>query len=302
MLLAAAVGNGAQLFVLVVSILLLSLVGTFYHGNRGAVYVAAVVLYAITAGIAGYVSTTLYIQLGGTKTSTNAVLTACLFAVPFFFIFIVVNSVAVSYGSTSALPFATIFIILLMWTLVTIPLIIIGSMRAKASNPTFDAPCKTNKVGREIPPTAWYRSAIVQMFIAGFLPFSAIYIELHYIFASVWGHRVYTLFGILSIAFVMLIIVTAFITIALTYFQLAVEDYGWWWRAFLSGSATGVFMYFYAAFYFMYRSEMNGSLQAVFFFGYMLAVSYAFALMLGAVSYWTAEKFVRHIYYSIKAE
>ena len=26
--------------------------------------------------------------------------------------------------------------------------------------------------------------------IAGFLPFSAIYIELYYIFASVWGHKV----------------------------------------------------------------------------------------------------------------
>ena len=28
------------------------------------------------------------------------------------------------------------------------------------------------------------------MLMAGFLPFSAIYIELYYIFASVWGHKV----------------------------------------------------------------------------------------------------------------
>ena len=42
--------------------------------------------------------------------------------------------------------------------------------------------------------------------MAGFLPFSAIYIELHYIFASLWGHKIYTLFGILFIAFIMLII------------------------------------------------------------------------------------------------
>ena len=42
--------------------------------------------------------------------------------------------------------------------------------------------------------------------MAGFLPFSAIYIELHYIFASVWGHKLYTLYGILFIAFGMLII------------------------------------------------------------------------------------------------
>jgi Endomembrane protein 70 len=75
---------------------------------------------------------------------------------------------------------------------------------------------------------------------AGFLPFSAIYIELYYIFASVWGHKVYTIYSILFIVFIILIIVTAFITIALTYFQLAVEDHRWWWRSFLCGGSTGV--------------------------------------------------------------
>ena len=64
-----------------------------------------------------------------------------------------------------------------------------------------------------------------QVFMAGFLPFSAIYIELHYIFASVWGHKLYTLYGVLFVAFGMLIIVTSFITVALTYFQLAIEDH-----------------------------------------------------------------------------
>ena len=49
----------------------------------------------------------------------------------------------------------------------------------------------------------------------------------------------YTIYSILSLVFVILIIVTAFITIALTYFQLAVEDHGWWWRSFLCGGSTG---------------------------------------------------------------
>ena len=46
------------------------------------------------------------------------------------------------------------------------------------------------------------------MLLSGFLPFSAIYIELHYIFDSVWGHKIYTLFGILVLAFAMLLCVT----------------------------------------------------------------------------------------------
>jgi hypothetical protein len=79
-------------------------------------------------------------------------------------------------------------------------------------------------VPREVPQVlAWYKLPVAQLFLAGFLPFSAIYIELHYIFASIWGHKIYTLFGILFVAFVMLVMVTSFITIALLYFQLARE-------------------------------------------------------------------------------
>lgn len=50
------------------------------------------------------------------------------------------------------------------------------------------------------------------MLMAGFLPFSAIYVELYYIFASVWGHKVYIIWSILLIVYIILIIVTAFIT------------------------------------------------------------------------------------------
>ncbi|KAH0921513.1 hypothetical protein HID58_021531 [Brassica napus] len=45
------------------------------------------------------------------------------------------------------------------------------------------------------------------MAMADFLPFSAIYIELYYIFASVWGHRIYTIYSLLFIVFIILIIV-----------------------------------------------------------------------------------------------
>ena len=56
----------------------------------------------------------------------------------------------------------------------------------------FNAPVRTTKYPREVPPLPWYRKAPAQMLMAGFLPFSAIYIELYYIFASVWGHKVAT--------------------------------------------------------------------------------------------------------------
>ena len=160
----------------------------------------------------------------------------------------------------------------------------------------------TYLVPRQIPKRPWYRALAVQMFTAGFLPFSAIYIETHYIFASIWGHKIYSLFGILFLAFVLLLCVTSLITIALIYFQLAMEDHQWWWRSILYGGSTGLFLYGYCFFYFYMRSDMSGLLQTCFFFGYMLIVSYAFFMLLGTVGFFSSLFFVRHIYRAIKCE
>jgi hypothetical protein len=100
------------------------------------------------------------------------------------------------------------------------------------------------------------------MAMAGFLPFSAIYIELYYIFASIWGHKVYTIYSILFIVFLILIVVTAFITIALTYFQLAVEDHRWWWRSFMCGGSTAFFVLGYCFFYYHYRCVLVADVRS----------------------------------------
>ena len=46
-------------------IFLLAIVGVFYPYNRGALFTALVVIYALTSGIAGYVATSFYCQLEG---------------------------------------------------------------------------------------------------------------------------------------------------------------------------------------------------------------------------------------------
>ncbi|KAG6779007.1 hypothetical protein POTOM_015371 [Populus tomentosa] len=290
--LAAAVGSGTQLFTLTFFIFLLALVGVFYPYNRGALFTALVVIYALTAGIAGYTAASFFCQLEGTNwiqyayivelqfflgsdwfwdkcfvkigigmgkgaenhlmlettiqllrhagpnsseilvwQVRNLLLTGGLFCGPLLLTFSFLNTVAITYSATAALPFGTIVVIFLIWALVTTPLLVLGGIAGKNSKAEFQAPCRTTKYPREIPLLPWYRKTLPQMAMAGFLPFSAIYIELYYIFASVWGHRIYTIYSILFIVFIILLIVTAFITVALTYFQLAAEDHEWWWRS-----------------------------------------------------------------------
>lgn len=50
-----------------VFIFMLALVGVFYPYNRGALFTALVVIYALTSGIAGYTATSFYCQLEGTN-------------------------------------------------------------------------------------------------------------------------------------------------------------------------------------------------------------------------------------------
>lgn len=48
-------------------IFVLALVGVFYPYNRGALFTALVVMYALTSGFAGYTSASFYCQLEGTN-------------------------------------------------------------------------------------------------------------------------------------------------------------------------------------------------------------------------------------------
>jgi hypothetical protein len=298
----AFIGTGAHLFVVTFCLLSLALMSTFHLAKRGAVLTATIIIYALSSGVGGFVSARLYRQLGGLNWVWNTILNALIFPAPLMAVFSFVNTVAIVNTSTAALPVGTILVMLALFVLVTFPLSVIGAIAGRNTASDFEQPCRTTKVPREIPPAPWYRQWMAQMFMAGFLPFSAIYIELHYIFASVWGHKIYTLFGILFLAYVMLIIVTSFICIALTYFQLAMEDHRWWWRSFASGGSTGFFIYAYSFFYYFHRSDMFGFMQTSYYFGYMLIISYAFFLMLGCVGFFSCLFFVRKIYGTIKCE
>jgi len=300
---AAFMGSGAQIFFTILILLSSVVIGVFKATRRGALLTAVIVIYAVCGIFGGMVAGRLFKQLKGKSWVWNVILTASVFPVPLGVVFSVVNSVAWSSNSTAALPVTTIGLMLAIMLFVHFPLTVVGAVVGRNITDEFKAPSRTNKVPREVPQlSAWYKHPLAQLFMAGFLPFSAIYIELHYIFASIWGHKIYSLFGILFLAFVMLVIVTSFITIALLYFQLAREDHRWWWNSFANGGATGLFVYAYSFYYFFHRSNMNGLLQLSFYFGYMGIVSYAFFIMLGFVGFYSSFTFVNYIYGAVKTD
>jgi hypothetical protein len=135
----------------------------------------------------------------------------------------------------------------------------------------------------------------------GFLPFSAIYIELHYVFNSVWGSKVYTLYGILSLAALMVAFVGMAVVILFTYFHLNAEDYRWWWRSYLSGASVSLFYLAFCVYYY-FSTNMTGILQTSFFFLYSSLAAYAIALVMGSLGFLAAMKFVFYIYAQMKSD
>ena len=299
---AALLGTGIQLFVMAVLLILLAAASVFSPSHRGSMAVGAIILYSLTSAIGGYVSANMYANIGGRNWVWNTALSAIMFPGPLLIVFFFLNSVAVSHSSTAALPFKTIAIIFLIYVLVTFPLNVVGGIMGKNGAKGFDAPCRTTKVPRQIPSSAWYNSGPMSMLVGGFLPFSAIYVELHYIFSSIWGHRIYTLFGILFLAFLMLLTVASFVTVTLIYFKLQREDHRWWWSSFFYGGSCGFFFYLYTFYYYYQRSDMSGMLQTSFYFGYMALVSYALFAMMGSIGFFSSLVFVKKIYRSIKVD
>jgi hypothetical protein len=300
----AAVGTGNQLIVLTICHLSLALTGIISTTRRGSILAGVVVLYCLTSAIGGFTAVRLFRKMNGKNWVNCIVMTAGLFPAPVVAVFAWVNTIALAHGSTSALPFTAILTCLALYIFISFPLTVFGGILAKNyTSADFNAPTRTTKVAREIPTEIpWYRGRAFQVLIAGFLPFSAIYIELHYIFASMWGHQIYTLFGILFLAFILLVIVTSFITVALLYFQLAREDHRWWWATYINGGMTGLFIYVYSFYFYFHRSGMKGLLQGSFYFGYMAIVSFAFFLMLGSAGFQFSLVFVRYIYSRIKSD
>nr|XP_009592973.1 transmembrane 9 superfamily member 5 [Nicotiana tomentosiformis] len=300
-LLCAVLGAGTQLLTLFCCLFVLAFLGVLYPYNRGTLLTSLVIIYTLTSAVAGYSSASFYSQFAETGWERSVTFSAVLFLGPFLLTEFFLNLVAASFGATLAIPFGTVLVIVLVYTLIAMPLLALGGVIGYRCRSEFQAPSATKKCARQIPSLAWYRKTPGQMFLAGLLPFSAIVVELHQLYATLWGYKISTLPGILFFMFIILILLTVILSIGLTYIQLTVEDHEWWWRSIFRGGSTAVFMFAYSV-YFYCKSNMSGVLQTTIFFVYNTCICYTFFLMLGTISLHASLMFIRHIYHAVKSE
>ncbi|RZC54596.1 hypothetical protein C5167_013440 [Papaver somniferum] len=187
-LLAAVVGTGAQLAMLVLLVILLAIIGMLYIG-RGAIVTTFIVCYALMSFISGYVSGGLYSRHGGKSWIKSMMLTASLFPFLVFGIGLFLNAIAISYGSLSAIPFGTMVVVFVIWAFISFPLALLGTVVGRNWNGAPNNPCRVKTIPRPIPEKKWYLTPSVVSILGGLLPFGSIFIEMYFVFTSFWNYK-----------------------------------------------------------------------------------------------------------------
>uniref|UniRef100_A0A0D3GYA5 Transmembrane 9 superfamily member n=1 Tax=Oryza barthii TaxID=65489 RepID=A0A0D3GYA5_9ORYZ len=283
------VGTGVQFFGMLLVTMVFAVLGFLSPSNRGGLMTAILLLWVFMGLLAGYSSSSLYKLFKGAEWKNIALRTAFTFPGSVFAIFFFLNSLIWGQKSSGAVPFTTMFALVLLWFGISVPLVFVGSFLG-FKKPAIEDPVKTNKIPRQIPEQAWYMNPIFSILIGGILPF-ALYPDLH-LAAPV----------LLHLWILILVITCAEISIVLCYFQLCSEDYLWWWRSYLTSGSSAIYLFLYATFYFFTKLEITKFVSAVLYFGYMLIASYAFFALTGTIGFYACFLFTRLMYSSVKIE
>jgi transmembrane 9 superfamily protein 2/4 len=300
LLLAVACGTGAQLLCMTILTILFSAMGFLSPANRGALIMAQLLLYVLMGTVAGYVTARMYKTFKGKSWQKATAAVAFGFPGVCFGLFLIMNIVALSQGSSDAVPVTTMIVLLVLWFGISTPLVFFGAYFGYKQD-AIEFPVNTSSIPRQIPDQPWFMGIPFTLLVGGILPFGACFVELYFILASVWMDQYYYVFAFLLLVFLILVVTCAEITVLFCYFQLCGENYHWWWRSFSTAGSTGLYVFLYSFVYFK-QLEANQLATYVLYFGYMGLASLGLFLMTGFVGVVTCLWFNKTIYGSIKID
>jgi transmembrane 9 superfamily protein 2/4 len=292
-------GVGVQLVAMAGTTIVFAAIGFLSPANRGSLMIALVLLFMLMGVVAGYTTARVHKLFNGNSWQRVTLTTAVAFPAFLFTVLFILNMFVWSVKSTNAVKFSSMFAVLCLWLLVSVPLVFLGAYYGfKAEK--IELPVRVAVMPRQIPTQPWYLRAPITMLVGGILPFGTVFVELFFILTSLWLDQYYYVFGFLLLVYGLLLVTCAEISIVLTYFQLCAEDYRWWWRSMLVPGASGVYLYLYCMFYYAVNLQISGWVSQMLYFGYMGLVALAFSFITGTVGFLATFWFVRTIYGAIK--
>lgn len=304
-LLAVCIGSGVQTLGMAIVTLFFALLGFLSPAHRGGLLQSVMLIFTFMGAVAGYVAAKVSKIWNSEEQEwqwkLTTILTALLFPGITFIVFFMLNLLIWGQKSSGAVPFTTMFALLVLWFGISVPLVFLGAYFAVRGKPV-ELPVRTNHIPRQIPEQQFVASPRFLCLLSGIVPFCAVYTELFFIMSSLWQHQFYCLFGFLTVVVAILAITCAEMSITLTYFQLTIEDYNWWWCSFTASASSGFYVFLYSIWYFHSRLAIDRMVSTILYFGYMFLIATFFGLLTGSIGAISTFYFVKGIYGSIKID
>ncbi|KAI0905802.1 endomembrane protein 70 [Ustulina deusta] len=303
-LLAPLVGSGTQVLFMAVGLISLSAIGILNPSFRGGFLSFGFGLFVLAGIFSGYFSAKVYQGFGGVNFGKNALITACFFPGLLFALLFILNLFVWAQASSTAIPFGTLVAIALLWLCIQVPLVYLGSWYGYARSGSWENPTKTSNTARQVPQQAWYIKSLQSILFAGLVPFTVIFVELLFVFQSVWQDKsgFYYVFGFLGVVSLILIVTVAEVTIVTIYVQLCSENYHWWWQSFAVGGGSALWVFLYSIWYYFFKLHITGFVSSMLFFVYSFMACCVYGLLTGTVGFLSAYTFIRKLYGAIKVD
>ncbi|KAJ4164920.1 hypothetical protein LMH87_006573 [Akanthomyces muscarius] len=303
-LLAPLVGSGMQLLFMAMGLVLLSALGFLNPSFRGGFISVGVGLFIFGSVFSGYFSARVFKSFDGKDYRKNAMVTALLFPGLMFGLVFMINLFVWAQASSTAIPFGSLVLIVVLWLCFQVPLVYAGAYYGFVKAGGWQHPTKATAIPRQLPNHAWYSKSVQAVLLAGLIPFAVIFIELLFVFQSLWQNKsgFYYMFGFLAVVSMILVVTIAEVTVVTIYIQLCSENYHWWWQSFFVGGGSAVWIFAYSVWYYMFKLHITGFVSSLLFFVYTFIACCVYGLLTGTIGFLSAYAFVRRIYSAIKVD
>lgn len=299
------IGSGFQCSIMAIAVIAFSCIGILNPSYRGGFLSYALFLFAFAGIFAGYVNARITKDINNPRWATSLFLTALIIPASILIIILILNMFVWKESSSSALPFGTIVALFCIWLLISCPLVLVGGLighRVRSS----EIPTRVAVIPRQIPTDQrrWISSLPASVLLGGLPPFFVIFVELMFIFKSIWQDKsgYYYMYGFLALVSAILVISVIETSIVFTYSLLNSGDYRWWWRSFMVGTGSAWWIFIYSIYYHYTKLKVAGFVSGLLFFGYSLIGCIVYGLITGTIGFMASYLFVRRIYSAIKAD
>eukprot|EP00026_Physarum_polycephalum_P002790 Phypoly_transcript_02798.p1 GENE.Phypoly_transcript_02798~~Phypoly_transcript_02798.p1 ORF type:complete len:705 (+),score=79.21 Phypoly_transcript_02798:125-2239(+) len=295
MALSVLLGSGVHVICMMFVVVAFGICGFMIPVEQGRFTIPLVSLFLTMGILAGFCAMQTYKTFRGTHRIHMTLATAIAFPALGFLFFLASVIAEHSAKSSAALPYLVFAKIIIVWFAISIPLVLLGSFLGFLKR-ISDARVHTNLVIRTVHKNVWYQRPLLSILVAGVLPFGVVVIEYFFVLYSLWDKPLYDSYRYLLVSVFSLFITSASTNLVACFYQLNSGDPQWWWRPFLHGAASTVYMMVYSSVTLFVSFKLRTIQAFILYFSFALFSSLVFFLITSTVGFAACYFFVQTIY------